>query len=81
MPNDLPTAFVRALQEAEDDVELIARDADVAGYVARCWKAEDIGELCVAEDGVMLRLVLQGATVEATRIEDAVPDAAFDTAG
>lgn len=81
VPNDLPTAFVRALVDSEDEVELTARDDDVAGFVARCFEAEDIGELCVAEDGVMLRLKLQGATVELTRIEDVVPDSAFDTAG
>jgi hypothetical protein len=80
VPTDLPAAFVRTLNE-EDDVELRARDDDVAGYVARCFEAEDVGELCLAEDGVMLRLVLQGATVEATRIEDEVPAAAFDNAG
>jgi hypothetical protein len=88
VPQDLPAAFVRALQAAEDP-ELRARDEpDVAGYVARCFAAEGLGEdgegtgeLCLALDGVMLRLVLQGATVEATIIEDDVPAAAFDTAG
>lgn len=80
VPPDLPSAFVRALLE-DDDVRLRARDDDVAGYIARCFEAEDLGELCLAEDGVMLRLVLQGATVEATRIEDEVPQAAFDNAG
>jgi hypothetical protein len=81
VPPDLPTAFVRALQAAEDEVRLRARDDEVAGYVARCFEARDIGELCLALDGVMLRLVLQGATVEASLVEDEVPAAAFDTAG
>jgi hypothetical protein len=81
VPNDLPTAFVRALKEAEEGPELAARDDDVAGFVARCFEAEDVGELCVAQDGVMLRLKLQGATVELTRVEDVVPEAAFDVAG
>jgi hypothetical protein len=80
VPQDLPAAFVRSLLD-EDDVELKVRDAEVAGYIARCFEAEDLGELCLAEDGVMLRLVLQGATVEATRIEDEVPAAAVDNAG
>ena len=81
VPNDLATEFVEALHEAEDEVELEARDDDVAGFVARCFEAEDIGELCVAGDGVMLRLKLKDATVELTRIDDVVPDTAFDTAG
>jgi hypothetical protein len=84
VPLDLPANFVLELQKAEDEgdeVELRARDDDVAGYVARCYEAEGVGELCVAEDGVMLRLKLKQATVELTRIEDVVPDTAFDTAG
>ncbi len=81
VPGDLPSAFIRALLTAEDRPEVIARDDDVAGYVARCFEADDVGELCLAEDGVMLKLVLQGATVLASRIVDEVPDAAFDTAG
>ncbi len=81
VPQDLPAAFVRALDAAEDDVRLRASDDDIAGYVARCFEAEDIGELCLALDGVMLRLVLQGATVELTLVEDDVPASAFDTSG
>ena len=81
VPQDLPAAFVRALDAAEEEVRLEARDDDIAGYVARCFEAEDLGELCLALDGVMLRLVLQGATVELTVIEDEVPESAFDTSG
>jgi hypothetical protein len=84
VPGDLPAVFVRSLQEAADkgkDVELEARDDDVAGYVARCYEAKGVGELCVAGDGVMLRLKLKGATIELTSIEDVVPATAFDTAG
>ena len=84
VPNDLPAVYVQALVEAAEegkDVELEARDDDVAGFVARCYEARSIGELCVAGDGVMLRLKLKGAVIELTRIEDVVPDTAFDTAG
>ena len=78
---DLTTEFVEALAAAGDDVRLEVRDDEVAGYVARCFEAEDIGELCLALDGVMLRVVLQEATVELSLIEDDVPASAFDTSG
>jgi hypothetical protein len=84
VPLDLPGAFVAAVLaavEEDEDAELEVRDEDVAGYEARCFSVEDVGELCLAGDGVMLRLVLQGATVLATQIIDDVPDTAFDTAG
>jgi hypothetical protein len=84
VPNDLAAVFVLQLHEAKTegkDVELVARDDDVAGYVARCYEAKGVGELCVAGDGVMLRLKLKQAVIELTRLEDVVPDTAFDTAG
>lgn len=80
-PADLPAAFVRSLVTATKKPKLTSRDDDIAGFQAKCFAADDIGELCLTTDGVMLRLVLQGATVQATRIEPDVPDSAFELAG
>jgi hypothetical protein len=96
-PSDLPAAFVRALvtngtAADEDDPqvpasplpELQVTEGDVAGYIARCFSytdGDEEGELCLAEDGVLLSVRLQGATILATTIEDVVPDSAFDHPG
>lgn len=80
-PADLPAAFVRSLVTAKVKPKLTTREDDIAGFQAKCFAAKDIGELCLTTDGVMLRLVLQGATVQATRIEPDVPAAAFALAG
>jgi hypothetical protein len=81
-PVDLPTAFIRAVDAAKPKPKLTARsEIDIAGFQARCFEAPKVGELCLTTDGVMLRLVLKGATIEATRLEDDVPEAAFDVSG
>ena len=80
-PADLPAAFIQAIVSASPKAVLTTRNDDIAGFQARCFVAEDIGELCLATDGVMLRLVLQGATVQATRLENEVPESTFDAAG
>jgi uncharacterized protein with beta-barrel porin domain len=79
-PADLPAAFVRTIVTASPKPTLTTRNDDIAGYQAMCFEAKDIGELCLTTDGVMLRLVLQGATVQATRVESAVPKSAFELA-
>jgi hypothetical protein len=79
-PTDLPAAFVRDVVTKKPPPKLTVRDDDVAGYVARCFEAEDIGEICVAGDGVMLSILLQGANLLATKIDDNVPASTFDNA-
>jgi hypothetical protein len=81
IPGDLPQAFIRAIVTAKTPPKLTVKDGAVSGYEARCFEAAGIGELCLAGDGTMLRLVLKGAIVELTHIDDKVPDSAFDNAG
>lgn len=80
-PADLPGAFIQALVTATPKPVLTERADDVAGFRARCFAAKDLGELCLTTDGVMLRLLLQGATVQATRLESEVPASTFDATG
>ena len=80
LPGDLPAAFVLAITKDEGTELTVSKD-DIAGFQATCFTAEDIGSLCLATDGVMLRLELQKAIVTAARVEDEVPDAAFDVSG
>lgn len=79
-PADLPAAFVREIVSASPKPTLTTRTDDIAGYQATCFEAKGIGELCLTTDGVMLRLVLKGATVLATRVEPDVPKSAFELA-
>jgi hypothetical protein len=86
IPSDLSAAFVRALVAEDPLPRLRVTDGDVAGFVARCFsfraeEEDEDGELCLAEDGVMLSVRLQGATLLATTLEDTVPDSAFSTPG
>jgi hypothetical protein len=91
-PSDLPGSFVARIVTAKKPPKLTVKGDAVAGYVARCFEVSGIddvkttpkavkgtGELCVAGDGTMLRLVLQGATVLLTHIDSDVPDSAFKT--
>ena len=80
-PSDLPQAFIRAVVTAKTPPKLTVKDGAVAGFVSRCFEAKGIGELCLAGDGTMLRLVLKGAIVQLTYIDDEVPESAFDNAG
>jgi hypothetical protein len=93
-PKDLPDNFIARIVTAKKPPKLTVRDAAVAGYEARCFDVTGIddvdktpkaqrgkGELCLAGDGTMLRLILRGATVELTHIDSDVPDSAFKTAG
>lgn len=80
-PADLPAAFIRTIVTKTPKPELTTKRDDIAGFQATCFEADDVGELCLTTDGVMLRLVLQGANVQATRIEDEVPASTFDVAG
>lgn len=80
LPPDLPTAFLREITKDEGTVPTVRRD-DIAGFQATCFDAEGIGSLCLTTDGVMLRLELKKAVVTAARIDDEVPDAAFDVSG
>ncbi|MDP1819446.1 MAG: hypothetical protein Q8K58_06060 [Acidimicrobiales bacterium] len=78
LPSDLPAAFVRSIVTADPVPQVVARDGDVAGYNARCFSAEGVGELCLAEDGVMLSITLEEAYLVATTIDDEVPESTFD---
>jgi hypothetical protein len=81
-PVDLVVAFIRAVADAKDQEDLgVHQETDIAGYQARCFEADGIGEVCLTTDGVMLRLKLQGATITATRLEPGVPASAFDVSG
>lgn len=81
-PVDLLVAFIRAVDAKEPKPKLTARDeVDIAGYQARCFEAAGVGEACTTTDGVLLKVVLQGATITATRLEDEVPASAFDVSG
>lgn len=77
-PSDLPGAFLRAVVTAKPVPRLTARDDDVAGYNARCFVAADIGELCLAGDGVMLSITLKDATLLATTVDNDVPASTFE---
>jgi hypothetical protein len=84
IPSDLPQAFIAALAREDERPRLTVTDGDVAGFVARCFAfdgEEDDGELCLAEDGVMLSVKLQEATLVATTVEDVVPESAFNKPG
>jgi hypothetical protein len=91
-PRDLPGSFVARIVTAQKPPTLTVKDDAVAGYEARCFEVKGIddpdttpkavrgtGELCLAGDGTMLRLRLQGATVELTHIDSDVPASAFKT--
>ncbi len=81
-PVDLVVAFIRAVADAKDQPDLtVHQETNIAGYQARCFTAKGIGEVCLTTDGVMLRLLLQGATITATRLEPDVPASAFDVSG
>ena len=81
-PVDLLTAFIRAVDAKDPAPKLAAHDEpDIAGYQARCFTAPNVGEACVTTDGVLLRVELRGATITASRLEDEVPEAAFDVSG
>ena len=80
MPSDLPGAFVRDVVTKEPAPKLTVRDGDVAGYDGAVLQAEGVGELCLAGDGVMLSITLQGANLLATTIDDNVPASTFDNA-
>jgi hypothetical protein len=91
---DLPGAFVRRVVLATHPPTLTVKSAAVAGYQATCFEAvgdnlgkptsdgkqtSGTGELCLNGDGTLLRLVLQGATIQLTTITSVVPASAFDT--
>jgi hypothetical protein len=96
-PQDLPAAFVRSLVTngplndpdepqvpADPYPTLTVAEGDVAGFIARCFSyadGDETGELCLAEDGLLLSVKLEGAEILATTIEDRVPDTAFDHPG
>lgn len=75
---DLAGLFVKAIAFAEEPVTLKARDDEVGDYVARCFEAEDIGELCLATDGVLLSTILEGADIRLARLDDRIPEKTFD---
>jgi hypothetical protein len=91
-PTDLPGSFIARIVTAKKPPKLTVKSGAVAGFVAKCFEVtglDDVkttpkavkgtGELCLAGDGTMLRLVLQGATVLLTHIDADVPDSAFKT--
>jgi hypothetical protein len=81
-PVDLLVQFIRDVDAKNPAPKLAAHDeTDIAGYQARCFTAPGVGEACVTTDGVLLRVKLKTATITATRLEDEVPDSAFDVAG
>ncbi|MDQ2648796.1 MAG: hypothetical protein M3Z03_04520 [Actinomycetota bacterium] len=75
---DLAGLFVKAIAFAEEPVTLTARDDEVGDYVARCFEAEEIGELCLATDGVLLSTILEGANITLARLDDRIPEKTFD---
>jgi hypothetical protein len=81
-PVDLLVAFIRAVDAKDPAPKLTVHDeVDIAGYQARCFEATGVGGACVTTDGVLLRVELQGAKITATRLEDEVPESAFDVSG
>ena len=82
IPPDLALTFIFKATSATPKTVLHASDEDIAGYQARCFQADGVGELCFTTDGVVLKLVLidptQGAvTVTAKSVDPEVPDSAF----
>jgi hypothetical protein len=75
---DLANLFVRAVVLAEPPPKLDVRDGAVAGFVARCFSAKDVGELCLTTDGVMLSTDLEDAKIVIAELRDEVLDAVFD---
>jgi hypothetical protein len=91
---DLPGAFVRRVVLASHPPKLTSKKEVVSDYEATCFEAvgenmgkpdkkgkatKGSGELCLNGDGTLLRLVLQGATIELTSITSEVPSSAFET--
>jgi hypothetical protein len=94
LPSDLPGAFVRRVVLAAHPPKLTMKEQVVADYKATCFEAvgdnmgkptdkgkqtKGTGELCLNGDGTLLRLTLQGATIELTSITSEVPVSAFET--
>lgn len=75
---DLAGLFVKAIAFTDEPVTLTVRDDEVGDYVARCFEAEDIGELCLASDGVLLSTILEGANITLARLDDRIPEDVFD---
>lgn len=75
---DLANLFVLALADADGTPELQVRDDEVNGFVARCFTAEEVGELCLASDGVLLSTQLETATIVVTSLDESVPGGTFD---
>jgi hypothetical protein len=91
---DLPGAFVRRVVLAPRPPKLTMKKEVVADYEGTCFEAsgegmgkpdkkgnltKGSGELCLNGDGTLLRLVLQGATIELSSITSSVPSSAFET--
>lgn len=75
---DLTGLFVKAVVFAEPPVPLAVEDATIGTFIARCFSAKDIGELCLASDGVLLRTLLEGATISVARLDERFPKDTFD---
>jgi hypothetical protein len=75
---DLPGLFVKAIAFADPKAKLTVRDDAVGDFVARCFEAEDIGELCLASDGALLSTVLEGAHITMARLDDRITEKTFD---
>lgn len=75
---DLAGLFVKAVAFEEPPVKLTARDATIGAFVARCFAAEKIGELCLASDGVLLSTVLEGAKITVARLDERFQEDTFD---
>jgi hypothetical protein len=75
---DLTGLFVKAIAFAEPKVEITASDRTIGAFVARCFEAGDIGELCLASDGVLLSTILEDAKITVARLDDRFQEDTFD---
>lgn len=75
-----PVGLVEAAAANLDGAEVTATDEEIDGTPVRCYQIErDEGPstMCVTDDGVPMRLAVQGQQVTATLVEREVDDAVF----
>ena len=75
---DLTALFVKAITAEDPPPKLTTRDETIGAFVARCFAAKDIGELCLASDGVLLSTILEGAEITVARLDERFEEDTFD---
>jgi hypothetical protein len=79
--NGEPAGIVEAAAANLAGADVVATDEEVAGRPARCYAitgpAGD-SSMCVTDDGVPLRLAVQGQELTATVVDEAVTDSVFE---